>query len=187
MKRRVARGLNIDPETRKLLDEVFPTSRPRATFYYDARLDPKQTEARGHPVYVSAPFVRIQIPGEKDFVSMPATSEHAQKFAPEWREFQDRGEPKTSLRAIPTIDPGVIRTLHEIGLHCVEDVAEAEITDAVPEPVIGVPDDFDGDLPETTGQLPRWMERWQMLARQYLMLKHYAETGQKPRVRLEAA
>lgn len=185
----------VDPGLQKLIDQEFPAA-PQVAFFFDGvRRDERASEQHGHDVYVRAPFVRIQIQGERDFISLAATSEHTERFPVEWQRYKSRPPVGTSLLALPTMDHATARTIAELGLPTVEDVAHAEIVDAISPRATGIDlgdpltDSAGPDvaMPEAPRVLPRWLAKWQMIARQYLVLKNYAETGQKPRVRLESA
>jgi hypothetical protein len=183
----------IDQEHDRLAEEVWPSAPQQAFFFYGPKRDDQATALHGHPVYVQAPYVRIQIAGERDFISLPAEREHVLKFRQAWDDFQGRGKLKTALMALPTMDCGTARTLSELGLNCVELLADAEIVDRVEGPALvadagGIEDEFVPDMQESApaGKLPEHLAKWSRIARQYMQLRQYAETGEKPRVRLES-
>ncbi len=172
-----------DPTEDEIRAVIYPVKKQGATFSEEARIDREASELEGHSVYANTVYVTVRAQGERDCISVPATKEHQLQFAAEWREFKERSAeaPKSDLRNLPTISKAVIRTLHELGVYTVEMLASAEIVDRVEVPEL--PDE-DFVLP---GVVPKYLAKWQPIAKHYLALKHFAIHGEKPRIKLEAA
>ena len=173
------------------------TTLPQIAQFYDGALrDSKASEREGHNVYVSAPYVTIKAQGERDSISLPATREHQMQFREAWERFQasKAASAPSPIAALPTITRAVIRTLNELGVYSVEQLAAAPILDRV---------QIDEDQPEMDHMssdahielsdrklpcaVPSYLAKWQGIAKHFLTLKEYAQTGHKPRIKLEAA
>ncbi len=169
--------------------------RPQIAVFTDGALrDPKASEREGHNVYNAAPYVTSRAAGERDSICIPATKEHRLQFPAEWAQFQERQKGlRTALEAIPTMTAAVARTLRELGIKNVEALSEAPILERVELAKERIDDDpfsdsdVSGEAPELPKAIPAYLAKWQTLAKHYLTLKHFATTGEKPRVKLEAA
>lgn len=184
------RDVFTDPEHDRLLTEYYGPEfgRQRVIFYPDAVLDTKATERAGHAVYKLAPYIRSQVIGEADCACQPATQADVNQWPNEWRAFQARPEPETPIAHLPAMDRATARTLTELGIGSVEKLAQAPIVDRIAAQV-EIPNDPDADLDiyeetKPVQQVPAFLARWVTVAQQYLALKHFAETGEKPRVKL---
>ena len=165
--------------------------RPQIAVFTDGALrDPKASDREGHNVYVPAAYVTIRAAGERDSICIPATKEHKIQFAQAWAEFKARSEGlQTALEAIPTMTRAIARTLRELGIRSVEQLATAPVLDRVElAKDQEVDEDAEpGEAPALPRAVPAYLAKWQTLAKHYLVLKSFAETGEKPRIKLEAA
>lgn len=172
------------------------TTVPQIAQFYDGALrDAKASEREGHNVYVSAPYVTIKAQGERDSISLPATREHQMQFRESWERFQasKAATAPSPLVVLPTITGAVIRTLTELGIKTVEKLAAAPILDRVeigeetPE-MDHMSSDAHIELSDRKlpCAVPAYLSKWQGIARHFLTLKEYAQTGHKPRIKLEA-
>lgn len=180
-----------DPLHEQLLGEFFGAEhgRQQVMFFADAALDPQATQARGYPVYRLVPYIRTQIAGERDSACQVARQEDVDQFPQEWRAFKSRPEPQTTIAHLPGMDNATRRTLTELGLGSVELLANAEVVQSVNIAEPDIPNDPDAELRETAiagppRVLPAELARWGLVAQQFLALRAFALTGEKPRVKL---
>lgn len=138
--------------TGKVMDEIIEPAGPENGF------TPRviKAESSGFTVYRDVLYVEEHVMGEKDFVAVPATQAHKDKYPEAWERFlawQRSGlHPVT---AIHQITPAAIETFRGLGIGSMEKLAAHE------------------------GPLPEQFERHRTFARQYLAVVHG-----KPRYKL---
>jgi hypothetical protein len=176
-----------DPTEDQIRDEIYGKTNQVAHFVTEPLLDREATDREGHRVYKPAPFVTIRAQGERDGISVPVTKEHQRQFKDDWAAFQERSTRtfESSLYHLPTIDKAVIRTIQELGIPTVERLAAAPIAARV-EVAEQTSDDDNAEPIPLPGILPAYLAKWQRIAASYLILKQFALTGEKPRIKLEA-
>ena len=138
--------------TGKALDEVVEAACPENGF------TPRvvKSENSGYVVFRDVLYVEEHVMGEKDFVAVPATQAHKDKYADSWERFL---------------------ALQRIGLHPV--TAIHQITPAAVETFRGLGIGSMEKLAAHDGPLPEQFERHRTFARHYLAVVHG-----KPRVKL---
>lgn len=90
----------------------------------------KSNEA-GRPIFDTVPFVRIQQPGERDFIKRAATQHDKLRFRRQWDDFQRGEQPVdsgTPLSILFPANPDVIENLKYFGIRTVEHLANATDT-----------------------------------------------------------
>ncbi|MEJ0092820.1 MAG: hypothetical protein WDN46_14285 [Methylocella sp.] len=97
-------------------------------FYTKSVLDPVQSRERGRPYHVSLPYVRIQQPGEKDYIDRPVTENDAAKhrWPHHWARYEGGQKPApagTPLECLFPQHPEIAANLHTLAVHTVEQLA----------------------------------------------------------------
>jgi hypothetical protein len=96
-------------------------------FYMGSVEDKLASERAGHPVHVEKPFVRIHIPGDAhNIVDTQAKPYYQQRFADEWRKFQDnQGQAIEGwlLKTWPIVNAAQVKNLEFLNIHTVEQLA----------------------------------------------------------------
>ena len=80
----------------------------------------------GRPIFENVPHVHIQQPGERDFLEIPATSEHARRFPRQWAAFQANAEQKIEGTLLSVLFPNneaVVESLKYFNVHTVEQLS----------------------------------------------------------------
>lgn len=100
--------------------------RLNVTFYNRPVLDPMESQKRGRQWNKSIEYVRIQIPGEKDYADRPATEADHGRF-PRQHQAYMRGQQQipngTPIDVLFPQSPEIPVNLHGLGVHTVEQLA----------------------------------------------------------------
>ena len=168
--------------------EIFGVAKTRAFFMLEPVKDVKASIDHGYPVYRLTPHVLVRAEGEKDGIALVATQEHKRKYPSEWAAFNERQSTKmTSLYVIPTINKAVTSSLHELGIHTVEQLATAEVFEPSPIELVISNDPNDMSEPEEEApicKLPKPLEKWRSIAMRWISLRDSVESGEKPKLRV---
>ena len=102
--------------------------RKSVNFYQKAVHDPEESRRRGRPWSKSTTYVRIQEPGEKDYVDRPvAEDDIAKSYWPrQWEQFQRKQEqvPQgTPVECLFPESPEIAANLHSIAIHTIQQLA----------------------------------------------------------------
>lgn len=101
-------------------------------FYMGAVLDGPQSEARGYPVHIEKPFVRINVPGDPNTVVDTKVNDfYKNRFPEEFKSFMagaDSGVSGWLLKEWPLINVAQVKNLEHLSIHTVEQLAG--LTDA---------------------------------------------------------
>lgn len=97
-------------------------------FYRKAVHDKARSAQMGSPQYVSKDYVRIQIPGEKDYTDQPVDDDPSvtQRFALHWARYQQNQTQVpdgTPVEMLFVQHPEIAAMLHGRGVHVVEQLA----------------------------------------------------------------
>jgi len=97
-------------------------------FYTKSVLDPVKSREKNRPFHVSMPYVRIQQPGEKDYIDRPVTEFDAakQRWPHHWARYEKGQEPApagTPLECLFPQNPEIAANLHTLAVHTVEQLA----------------------------------------------------------------
>lgn len=97
-------------------------------FYTKSVLDAAQSRERGRPYHVSMPYVRIQQPGEKDYIDRPVAEYDQAKarWPHHWARFENGQQPApagTPLEVLFPMNPEIPANLHTLSVHTVEQLA----------------------------------------------------------------
>lgn len=97
-------------------------------FYIKSVLDHVQSRAMGRPFHVSMPYVRIQQPGEKDYIDRPVTENDPAKYRwpHHWARFEQGQKPApagTPVEILFPQQPEIAANLHTLAVHTVEQLA----------------------------------------------------------------
>jgi len=126
----------LEPATRPQdeegrLDEAVNGKRPDylVAIYGGADVDPVLSAESGRTRYRNAPMIAIRIKGDKDFISVPMTDEHANRFprAVKWWNENKAGGLLVSVRLLPGITPADVAELDELKLSDVDALAAADV------------------------------------------------------------
>lgn len=100
-------------------------------FYVGASRDPVETEKAGAPVYREKVCALIQVPGEKDCITVDVTEEHVARYPREWELFQRSSQKPRAipLEALPKMRPNIREALRELGIDCVQDLIAKDVPD----------------------------------------------------------
>jgi hypothetical protein len=96
-------------------------------FYMGSVPDPKATEEQGHPVFLSVPFIKILVPGDKNtVVDTKVDASHKRRFARLWSQFSANEEQTLSgmpLRDWPVITRAQAEELAYLNIVTVEQLS----------------------------------------------------------------
>jgi hypothetical protein len=95
-------------------------------FYNRPVLDPIESQKRGRPWNRSVEYVRIQIPGEKDYTDRPATDMDHGRFPRQHQAYLKGQQPIPNGTPIDHLfpqNPEISLNLHGLGVHTVEQLA----------------------------------------------------------------
>lgn len=97
--------------------------------YHGAEVDPDASARDGRVRYRNVAMLCKRVAGEKDFVSVPYTDEHARMFprAAAWWQMQKDKARKVSVQLLPSITPADVAELGELGIDDVEALADADV------------------------------------------------------------
>jgi len=102
------------------------------TWFFDKPLlNGLKSKEAGRPIYDNVPHVHIQQPGERDFLEIPATQEHVERFPRKWAAFQTKQEQTvegTLLAVIFPTNPAVVENLRHVNITTVEQLASLNDT-----------------------------------------------------------
>ncbi len=117
-----------DTQVRNQFGRLPGDERSVVRFVQEAVEDDAKTAATGIVSYKDVVFVHIVIPGNKDLVIYDyATDRHKFRFPREWEAFE-KGQridvEGTPLKMWPQISAGQVRTLANLNIHSVEQLAE---------------------------------------------------------------
>ena len=102
--------------------------RKSVNFYQKAVHDPEESKRRGRPWSKSTTYVRIQEPGEKDYVDRPvAEDDIAKSYWPrQWEQFlrkQEQVPQGTPVECLFPESPEIAANLHSIAIHTIQQLA----------------------------------------------------------------
>lgn len=100
--------------------------RLNVTFYNRPVLDPLESQKRGRQWNRSVEYVRIQIPGEKDYADRPATEQDHMRFPRQHQAYlkgQQQIPSGTPIDVLFPQNPEIPVNLHGLGVHTVEQLA----------------------------------------------------------------
>lgn len=96
-------------------------------FYMGAMPSEFESKARGYPVHVEVPFVRINIPGDiNNQIDTRAEDHHKQRFAVQWGRFEAGLSQEIKgwrLEDWPVVTTAQVRNLKYLGVHTVEQMS----------------------------------------------------------------
>lgn len=119
-------------EEGRIMIELFG-KRPdcHVAIHQDAMADTEASEREGRPIYRNAIMISVRNKGEKDFVSVPYTAEHARQYprAAKWWDEHQNDKRKVSVALLPGITPAEVAELHGIGLSDLDGLANADVPD----------------------------------------------------------
>jgi hypothetical protein len=96
------------------------------TFYNRPVIDTIESQKRGRPWNKNVEYVRIQIPGEKDYNDRPATEMDHARFPRQYQAYLTGQKPIPSGTPIDVLfpqNPEIPLNLHGLGVHTVEQLA----------------------------------------------------------------
>jgi hypothetical protein len=100
--------------------------RPIVSFEAKPVQQAAQSLAAGKPIFRTIVFMRLQHPGERDFILRPATREDVNRFAPEYRHYCSGREQRPDGAPLEALFPhlsDVVTTLHFHRVYTVEMLA----------------------------------------------------------------
>lgn len=97
-------------------------------FYTKSVHDPAASRERGKPWYKAQTYVRIQHPGEKDYVDRPVMEDDVarMRWPNQWAAFERKAEQApdgTPVECLFPESPEIASNLHSIAIHTVEQLA----------------------------------------------------------------
>ena len=97
-------------------------------FYVKSVRDDQESRARGRPWHKAITYVRIQHPGEKDYIDRPVGDDDMAKmrWARQWQAFEARQEQApqgTPLDVLFPLSPEIPANLRSLAIHTVEQLA----------------------------------------------------------------
>ena len=101
--------------------------RINVTFYRKAVLDVEESRRHGAPFRVAQDYVRIQHPGERDYVDRPVTDMDKHRWVQKWQQYsrnQEQVPDGTPIDTLLPTFPDIAANLHEMGIHTVEQMAD---------------------------------------------------------------
>lgn len=103
-----------------------PDERMNVTIYNKAVHDPVESRNRGRPWSKNMVYIRLQQPGEKDYVDRPINDTDPMRFPRHWDAFQ-RGQQQmpngTPVDVLFPQNPEIPANLHGLGVHTIEQLA----------------------------------------------------------------
>lgn len=102
-------------------------------FYLESVEQTFLSEEAGRPVHKDIEFVRIHIPGSRDFTEKPATEADKGKFALEYARFknglkEEQQATGTPLKAWPAMSRAMAKDFASVSVHTVEQLASLSDT-----------------------------------------------------------
>jgi hypothetical protein len=156
-----AEGWQESAEQQEMRAQIFGAP-PKliVRFYVSAERDPTETEKAGAPVYREKVRALIQVPGEKDCITVDVTEEHAQRYPREWELFQRSSlKPRAiPLESLPKMRPNIKAALAELNVNSVQELVAADV--------------------------PEYLKPWRAWAIQINNLHDFANGKPKPRLKL---
>lgn len=117
-------------EEGRIMIELFG-KRPdcHVAIHMDAMADTEASAREGRPIFHNATMISVRNKGEKDFVSVPYTADHARQFprAAKWWDEHQNDKRKVSVALLPGITPAEIAELAGIGITDLESLIEKDV------------------------------------------------------------
>ena len=109
---------------------AYPTSPDKliVVFHKQAIQNHKKSADAGRPIYEEFDYVRIQHPGERDYVDRKVTQQDAHRWPAQWMAYtQQKGQAVigTPIDLLFPKHPGIAANIRSAGFHTVEQLAEA--------------------------------------------------------------
>jgi hypothetical protein len=110
-------------------DRYAGDDRVHARFYMHPKMNQTKTKEAGRPIYEEVPYIEILTPGNKEnMFKQPANDLHKQRFARQWRQFQENIEQEsvmgTPLSEWPQMTRAQVEELRHFNIRTVEQLAE---------------------------------------------------------------
>ena len=149
-----------DPDYKKVETALFGADAEiSTTFSWAPVFDTTASEAVKRPIFVDKVHITTRAKGVRDFNSRIATVEDQKNYPNEWNRFLEVDKSHfTPVTSIPGIRPCEVEMFHARNIHTLQGAAAVEN----PDP----------ELQDATMKARRWL---------------IVESGQKPRIKLEAA
>jgi hypothetical protein len=109
---------------------AYPTSADKLLvfFHKHAIQNPTKSAQAGRPIFDEKDFVRIQHPGERDYIDRPITPADIQRWPDKWRSYVEQNTQQVNGTPIDLLfprHPSVAANVRSAGFHTVEQLAEA--------------------------------------------------------------
>ena len=101
--------------------------RINVTFYRKAVIDNEKSRQHGAPFRVAQDYVRIQHPGERDYVDRPVTDFDRNRWPDKWQQYtrnQEQVPDGTPIDVLLPLHPDIAANMHEMGVHTLEQMAD---------------------------------------------------------------
>lgn len=115
----------MSADDQKIMQEILPDKNVLAQFFMHAQKDDETSDREQRPAYKDVLCVLLKVQGERETFSRVATDIDKRKYPESWAQFEaQNSKTKTHLRSLPGITPARFQEFIEMGIRCVEDLAE---------------------------------------------------------------
>lgn len=99
------------------------------SIFEDAVEDGDLSEKSGRPRFRNVPMISVKNRGERDYVSVPLTNEHLQRFpnAARWWNAHKNDAAQVSVRLLPGITPAEVAELEALSLSTLDALIDASV------------------------------------------------------------
>jgi hypothetical protein len=119
-------NFNMTPQGFGIVQYADP-DKTVVSFHKHPVLNPIASEQQGRPIYDEHDFVRIQHPGERDFIDRKVTPADQVRWRNQWAQYiaqKDQTAVGTPIDLLFPRHPGVVANIRSSGVHTVEQLSE---------------------------------------------------------------